>query len=240
MAPKPHPTKPRKSATQARSRLTVDALLQATARILVKEGYDRASTNRIAQAAGVSIGSLYQYFPSKEALAAAVIDRHVREMMELVREALARMAAQPLEAAVRELVTVMIDAHRVDPRLHRVLVEQTPRMGKSGNVEAMDREVLALVHGYLEARREELCVPDLDVAAFICVSTVEALTHTAVMRDSALLHDRAMTLIDETTRLLVLYLRGDGGNGKGAEGASHRTRPPRARSARRAAAAGTA
>ena len=71
---------PRKLASQERSRATVDALLEATTRVLLKEGYDRASTNRIAEVAGVSIGSLYQYFPSKEALVAAVIDRHQQEI----------------------------------------------------------------------------------------------------------------------------------------------------------------
>src|SRR5208282_4089553 len=83
-------TNPRKLASQERSRSTVDALLEATARILVKEGYDRASTNRIAELAGVSIGSLYQYFPSKEALVAAVIDRHTQEVSEVTRKALLR------------------------------------------------------------------------------------------------------------------------------------------------------
>ena len=63
---------PRKSASQERSRLTVQAILDATARILVREGFDKASTNRIAEVAGVSIGSLYQYFPSKEAIVAAL------------------------------------------------------------------------------------------------------------------------------------------------------------------------
>ncbi|MCL2430307.1 MAG: TetR/AcrR family transcriptional regulator, partial [Alphaproteobacteria bacterium] len=98
-------TNPRKSASQKRSRQTVDALLEATARVLVKEGYDRASTNRIAEVAGVSIGSLYQYFPSKEALVAAVIDRHTQETMELARDALIKVAMLPIEEAVRELVT---------------------------------------------------------------------------------------------------------------------------------------
>ena len=79
MARKPS-TKPRKSASQVRSHLTVDALVEATARILMKEGYDKASTNKIAAVAGVSIGSLYQYFPSKEALVAAVIERHTHEL----------------------------------------------------------------------------------------------------------------------------------------------------------------
>ena len=66
-------TNPRKTASQSRSRATVDALVEATARVLVRQGYDRASTNKIAAAAGVSIGSHYQYFPSKEALVAAVM-----------------------------------------------------------------------------------------------------------------------------------------------------------------------
>jgi len=88
-----------------------------TARILVKEGYERASTNKIAQAAGVSSGLLYQYFPSKEALVAAVIDRHQDEMMPVIRHALADVGPQPVKSAVRELVKVMIDAHRLNPKL---------------------------------------------------------------------------------------------------------------------------
>ena len=201
-------TSPRKSATQERSRLTVDALLEATARILVKDGYDRASTNRIALAAGISIGSLYQYFPSKEALVAAVIDRHMQEMMRLVREALAKVALCPVEVAARELVTVMIDAHRVDPRLHRVLVEQTPRTGRLENIEALDREAYAMVRIYLEAHRDELGVADLDLAAFVCVKTVEALTHGAVLhRPEALVGEAVEAFIDEVTLLLTGYLR---------------------------------
>lgn len=106
----------------------------------MKDGYDRASTNKIAAVAGVSIGSLYQYFPSKEALVAAVIDRHMHEMMQAVRDALAKVATRPIEVAARELVSVMLDAHRVNPKLHRVLAEQTPRTGRLENIEAIDRE----------------------------------------------------------------------------------------------------
>ena len=87
MAQKLHTT-PRKSASQERSRITIDTILEATARVLMKDGYDRASTNRIAAAAGVSIGSLYQYFPSKEALVAAVSERHSREVLQLMRNVL--------------------------------------------------------------------------------------------------------------------------------------------------------
>jgi AcrR family transcriptional regulator len=188
--------------------LTVDALLEATARVLTKEGFDRASTNKIAAMAGVSIGSLYQYFPSKEALVAAVIDRHMRDMLQVVRDALIKVAARPIEVAARELVSIMLDAHRVDPKLHRVLVEQVPRAGRLENIEAIERETYALVRGYLEAHRAELDVADPDLAAFVCVTAVEALTHAVVVRRPEILTDeKAKKLVDDVTRLIVRYLR---------------------------------
>jgi AcrR family transcriptional regulator len=207
MARKPA-TNPRKSASQERSRLTVDALLEATARVLMKEGYDRASTNKIAAVAGVSIGSLYQYFPSKEALVAAVIDRHMHEMFQVVRDALVKVAAQPIEIAARELVSVMLDAHRVNPKLHGGLAEQVPRTGRLENIEAINREAYALVRGYLEAHRDELDVADPDIAAFICVTAVEALTHAAIVRRPEILTDeKAERLVEDVTRLVVRFLR---------------------------------
>jgi AcrR family transcriptional regulator len=201
-------TNPRKLASQERSRLTVDALLEATARVLMKEGYDRASTNKIAAVAGVSIGSLYQYFPSKEALVAAVIDRHTQQVSQLVRNALVDVAARPIEVAAREFVSVAIDAHRVNPKLHGVLAEQIPRIGRLENVEAINREAYALVRGYLEAHRDEIDVADPDMAAFVCVTAVEALTHAAVLRRPDILTDeKARRFVDDVTRLVVRYLR---------------------------------
>ena len=201
-------TSPRKSASQERSRSTVDALLEATTRILIKEGYDRASTNRIAEVAGVSIGSLYQYFPSKEALVAAVVERHSQELSRVTRNALLKVAARPIEVAAREFVSVAIDAHRVNPKLHGVLAEQIPRVGRLENIEANVRDGYALVRGYLEAHRDEIDVADLDLAAFVVVTVVEALTHAAVLRRPDILaDDKARRFVDDVTRLVVRYLR---------------------------------
>jgi AcrR family transcriptional regulator len=207
MARKPA-TKPRKEASQNRSRATVDALVEATARILVREGFDKASTNRIAEVAGVSVGSLYQYFPGKEALVAAVIDRHNQDIMQIVHRALAEVAAQPVETAVRRLVAVAIEAHRIDPRLHRVLAEQIPRTGRLANVEAFNRDISALFRAYLESHSDEIRAIDLGLAAFMCVTSIEALAHTAVLHRSEKLSDEMMgTLVEETTRLVVGYLQ---------------------------------
>jgi AcrR family transcriptional regulator len=207
MARKP-PTNPRKNASQARSRATVDALVEATARILVREGFEKTSTNRIAEIAGVSVGSLYQYFPSKEALVAAVIDRHNEEIMGIVRAALTEVADMPIEKAVRRLVTVAIEAHRINPKLHRVLAEQIPRTGQLADVEAFNREIHTLVRAYLESRRKEMRKIDLDVATFVCVSAIEAVAHNTVLDHAEAMSEKMVrVLVDETTRMVVGYLR---------------------------------
>jgi AcrR family transcriptional regulator len=174
-------TNPRKTAVQKRARITVDALLEATARILIREGFDKASTNRIAEVAGVSVGSLYQYFPSKEALVAALIDRHNQEVTQAVQGELAEAENLPMEQAVRKLVEVAVKAHRIDPKLHRVLAEQIPRVGRLEKLEGFNRQNYSLFAAYLERHRDEIRAVDVGLAAFVCVTSIEALTHTAVL-----------------------------------------------------------
>ncbi len=210
-------TKPRKDASQERSRTTVDALVEATARILVREGFDKASTNRIAEVAGVSVGSLYQYFPSKEALVAAVIARHQQEIMQTVRKELAEVMTQPVERAVRKLVAVAIEAHRVNPRLHRVLAEQIPRVGMLEKQETFSRENYALFKAYplRTPSRDEVGVAGLWTSA----SPLRMRDHnrqalmscipTPVLPSFSTLSDEAMeALTDDAARLVVGYLKG--------------------------------
>ena len=201
--------KPRKIATQERSRATVDTLIEATARILVKEGFDKASTNRIAEVAGVSIGSLYQYITGKEAHVAALIESHQQQIIQTVRSGLMRVSTQPLEQAMRTFVAIAVEAHRHDPHLHRVLAEQIPRVGKLEKLEIFSRENFSLFRAYLEGTRDELGVDDLELASFVCVTTIEALTHNAVLHHSKVLTgDRIEALIDEGARLVTGYLKG--------------------------------
>lgn len=187
----------------------MDALVEATARILVREGFDKASTNRIAEVAGVSVGSLYQYFPGKEALVAAVIERHQQELMQFVRDQLGEVLTEPVDKAMRKLVAIAVEAHRLDPKLHRVVAEQIPRIGPLETLETFNRENYALFRAYLESHRDELRVDDLELASFVCVTTIEALTHNAVLHyPQALSDERMEALIDEGARLVTAYLQG--------------------------------
>jgi AcrR family transcriptional regulator len=201
-------TEPRKTAVQARSRATVDALIEGTARILVKEGFDKASTNRIAEAAGVSVGSLYQYFPSKEALVVAVIERHRSAIAQAVRGELAVAIDLPVAQGVRALVAAAVKGHRVDPALHRVLAEQVPRVGRLEKTQAFDRSNFALFRSFLERHEDELRVDDIDLATFVCVTSIEALTHNAVLHRPDMLSDTTEDFVDAAARLVVGFLEG--------------------------------
>jgi AcrR family transcriptional regulator len=197
-------TAPRKRPRQQRSVATVDAILDATARVLCSTGYDRASTNRIALAAGVSVGSLYQYFPSKEALVAALVERHVAQMTTLVKAKLAEVALEPLHIAISTMIQAMFDAHAVDPGLHKVLIEQVPRVGRLEQVVGVEREVEALVAALLEARRSEVRPARIEAVAFVLCNVVEAVTHAAVLAE---LQPRAFRdVAEELTDMVLRYL----------------------------------
>ena len=199
-------TVPRKMPKQQRSKETVDVILAATARVLVKEGFDRASTNRIADAAGVSIGSLYQYFPSKEALVAALVERHIETMSERLQAEMVALADAPLAVAVRRMVTLMLDAHAIEPELHRVLNEQVPRVGRLHRVHEVEARMQRLGRAYFESRRSELRAGlDLDTAAFVVVQTIEALTHGAMIHEEVAPPPDA--LVGEITTLVLRYLQ---------------------------------
>src|SRR5580658_582762 len=115
----------RKRPQQARSRATIDAILDAAAHILGERGWAGLTTNAVAEAAGVSIGSLYQYFPNKLALIEAVRRRHFEEVLAVLRAA--SDGGTPRKRRIAALVDGMIAVHSRYPAAHRVLLEESPR-----------------------------------------------------------------------------------------------------------------
>ena len=197
---------PRRKPRQQRSLATVDVLLAATARVLVARGWAGTTTNHIAERAGVSIGTLYEYFPSKEALAAAVVERHLEEAELRLAEVAASLAGNTLtlEALVRAIVTAMIDLHAASPRLHRVLFEEVPHgPAVRRRVRAMeDQHARALAH--ILPRLTKVAEPE--VTARVIVELLEALTHRWVITAEAELLPRER-MQAELERLVLSYVR---------------------------------
>jgi AcrR family transcriptional regulator len=197
-------TAPRKLPKQGRAKLTVDAILTATAHILIEEGYEATNTNRIAELAGVSIGSLYQYFPNKEALITSLASFHANEMAEMVESKLKDLSDAPMVVVFSEMVKACIAAHAANPKLHKILNEQTSRLGKIVEIENAERRIGGLLKGYLEKWRSHIKVKDLDLAVFILVHTVESLTHAALTEHPELFSHQKLE--QEVIDLLLSYL----------------------------------
>ena len=110
--PDPQATvQPRKKPAQARSRATVEAILEAATRILRDQGLAGLTTNRVAERAGVSVGSLYQYFPGKEALLAALIEREASADLEALRGLFEGSDALPLGVAIVTQLLLLLARH---------------------------------------------------------------------------------------------------------------------------------
>ncbi|AFY93565.1 TetR/AcrR family transcriptional regulator [Chamaesiphon minutus] len=201
--PRKPTTTPRKLPQQDRSRVTFEAILEATARILVEEGYDKANTNRIAERAGISIGSLYQYFPNKESLMTALIEQHSQEMAELVATKLNRSIDSPLEIVIPEIISAVVAAHAINPRLHQVLSEEIPRSGRSEQMQA-DERIAELLRTYLERWRDAIQPQNIDLTVFILSQTVDSLCHAAVIEHPNFVSNSQFER--EVSNLLLSYL----------------------------------
>ena len=197
---------PRKSPRQDRSRATVDAILEAATRVFAEAGYAGGSTNRIAERAGVAIGSLYEYFPNKAAILVAVAERHLERMTADVEGMLAgtEVAGHSLSAWVARFVEAMLEVHERDPMLSHVLFSEAPHPPELHACVLQVEEKLA---HRIEARlrdSEETEVEDPDTAAHLLVQTVEALTHRFAHQG---IHDLPRDrFVAEVVRLLLGYL----------------------------------
>lgn len=212
--PLPHRSerlRPRKRPRQARSRRTVDVVLRAAAQVFARRGYAGATTNHIAERAGVSVGSLYEYFPNKDAILVALMEAHLHDGEDVLLRAAAELGDEPRPflVVIRHLVRAMVELHGRDRALHRVLFEESPLPRRV-------RELLATIEARAADRVElllraspEVHVADPALAAAMVVKTVEALTHTLVLHGDPR-HERDLDVyVEEIVRLVGTYLTAD-------------------------------
>ena len=193
----------RRRPRQVRAELTRDRILAAAAHIFTEYGYAAGTTNRIAERARVSIGSLYQYFPNKDAILAELLLRHIGAGD--ADGPPPDPAGRDLAELIRWFVRHTIDNHRADPRLLRIMVEEAQlSRGLVEKLTRYDRMRVAQLTG-LVAAHPEVRVTDLGVAARIVVSTVELVTHNLLAAPAGLDPQR---LEDELVAMVTGYLRG--------------------------------
>jgi AcrR family transcriptional regulator len=206
------PDRRRRRPRQERSRAMVERIVDAGRQVLLEHGYEAASTNRVAAAAGISPGSLYQYFPDKHALLAEVLERYTDELETRVSDAFMRAIGRgggaggdlgrDMAATTRQVVVAMLDTFAEHPGLLRILVEQAPRSDGSRRY-AFARRIDQIVLGVLVTRFGPDHPRPVDAMAWLLVRTIEQATITWVLEAPAIDRD---TLVDEITVLVQGYL----------------------------------
>jgi AcrR family transcriptional regulator len=196
---------PRRQPRQVRAELTRERILTAAAHVFAEHGYAAGTTNRIAERARISIGSLYQYFPNKDAILAQLLVQHIDRGAWAPAEHL-DLSPGSLETAVRALVRDAIDNHRDDPQLLRIMIEEAPMSAELlAAIDRHGRTRAAQVRDFL-TRHPDVHVRDIDTAAELIMFTVELNTHKLMADPRAI---PVETLEHELVAMVTRYLRGD-------------------------------
>lgn len=190
----------RREPKQERSKHSVEAILEAVQRVVNRHGAKAITTNRIAEAAGVSIGSLYQYFPDKQAIFAALHDRHVDDVRRVMTRAMADCATASFKDFTRELVEGLADVHAKDPNLHEIVATAVPE-GAHGFKSSLQ----ATLEKVISPSGQERYTPETTQRMlFVLPRLVEALVHGAADRRQSVIsrHDAK----GEAIRTVLAYV----------------------------------
>ncbi|MBX8498504.1 TetR/AcrR family transcriptional regulator [Pseudomonas lijiangensis] len=197
--------KPRKVPAQARSRATVDAIVQAATYILTRVGWEGLTTNAIAERAGVNIGSLYQFFPNKEAVIAELQRRHVAATRSDLLEALKELPQKPsLRDALTLIVEMLVNEHSVAPAVHKAIHEELPyTVRQSQDADPLRRQFADVLRPFMKN------VPDPELSIYLMGISAHAIIHTVTADRPALLGNPQF--VAEVVTLLENYLHREQG-----------------------------
>lgn len=197
---------PKKQPVQARARATVDAILDATAQLLAREGYEAVSTNRVADLAGVSIGSLYEYFPNKQSIVAATLGRTMREITVEVkaslREALA-LEDQP-RGGIDYWMRAMTRALEKRSDLLRVALREIPFLWSIPEARDLHDSLQHIAQEGRHKSQRVIHFDDPEASTFLLMTMVwSAILQTVLYKPSHLSRERLIrTLVDMVVKLL--------------------------------------
>jgi AcrR family transcriptional regulator len=204
MAFRAHEKSRRNRPHQARSRATVEIILDATVRIFESEGAEAATTSRIAEVAGVSVGTLYQYFGNRDAILDALQDREFERATTMMQNVLANPDGASHRTIARSVVEGLLGIYRAAPALHRVLAVEGLRITPAERVQAFDARIVGAIKVFLVNASPSIRRSDVDAAAFVAYQSVRAAMLAYLIEQPPGVSERA--LVDELTDLIVRYL----------------------------------
>ena len=194
----------RKSPKQQRALATADAIVQATQQIIVKDGYKAATTNRIAETAGVSVGSLYQYFPNKQAIVRTLIQETVTNAAVRVRGTLRDLMDEPLEPALRQIMTMLLEVYKENDFILFHILDEVPELKEYTQNLAIEIYTHSTNLAFLEQHQHELKVRDLKTSLLLIErATIHSIECYLDKNPTNITEEQ---FIDELTRMALNYL----------------------------------
>lgn len=194
---------PRKRPVQSRSAVTVDALLEATVQVLLDVGKERLTTTRVAYRAGVSVGTLYQYFPNKNALLQATLQRHLDGVMKAVEEVCRQQREKPLSQMATALVHAFLEAKMKNVKTSAALYFVSSDLD---GVKISRRNAVRMnqaIAGMLETAPERFTT-DIQLVAFMVQGAMVGVSRRLLESDAP--EKRLEALRNELTVLVCTYL----------------------------------
>lgn len=183
----------------------MSAILEATIRIFEREGMEAATTTHIANVAGVSVGTLYQYFASRDAILDALQDRELDRALALMGDVLSdKNVRREPRATVTAVVRSLAGMYASSPSLHRALVVEGLRVTKPERVEAFDLRVVTIVRHFLAQTGARVRRTNIEAAAFVAFQAVRAVMLARLLERPVGLDEKAVE--DELVDLVMRYL----------------------------------
>ncbi len=201
----------RKGPKQQRGKATLEAILDGMIRVLEQEGSDAATTSRVAEVAGVSVGTLYQYFANRDAILDALQDREFERAQGMMGRVLTRGAYGSDREVARAVIEGLLELHSAAPALHRLLVVEGLRVTPTERVQAFDLRIIGAIRSFLGLANVRIRRKNLDAAAFVIYQAVRATMLACLLERPPGLD--AATLVDEITDLVLRYLAEDASSG---------------------------
>ncbi|MBA2404448.1 MAG: TetR/AcrR family transcriptional regulator, partial [Bdellovibrionales bacterium] len=179
----------RKEPNQERAIDTMDSIIKATAHILEKEGFEKTSTNKIAAKAGVSIGSLYQYFPTKDSILALMMDRYMKSEIEMIDRVLKEKSSRTLEETIRDLLVAIMRSKKVSKRFTKIFAQKLFGFDKVDALKKVDDHMLGLFKIHIKPFEAEIRTENLDMALWMSIQCVKIIPVSIMFNDNYDLED---------------------------------------------------